>query len=614
MNNAPVGTMSPGAATGGMTTMFSAPAVETEARGDGSFVLRTRTPLGAYPPSVGALLARWARERPARTFLAERNGDAWRTVTYAEMFDAVRRTGGGMLAMGLTRETPVAILSQASIAHATVSLAALYAGIPVAPVSPAYSTQFGDLRRLQFVLNALAPGLVFAADANAYRGALEAVDAATPLVVESGEPPRANAHTLRELREGDADAADRAHAAVTPDHIAKILFTSGSTGEPKGVINTHRMLCSNQQSIVGLWPFLAEQDVVLVDWLPWHHTFGGNHNFNMALFHGGTLVIDDGRPIPGAFARSVAALGEHRPTLYFNVPRGHKLLVEALNADETFARRFFSRLRLIGNAAAALPKTTWDALRELAACYGEGEVPVTGSWGLTETAPMVTAVHYPLRDPADVGLPGPGSEMLFVRFENKLEVRVRGPAVTPGYWRRDDLTERAFDEDGFYRTGDAMRFADPYDPTMGLLFDGRLAENFKLSSGTWVDAGAVRIGVLAAAGTVIDEVVVAGENRDEIGLLLFAGPRARDAHSNEAALREGIGSLLAAYNTTAGGSSFRVGRALLVFEPLSPSDGEITDKGSVNQRRVLARRADAVQRLFDDAPAADVIVVSPERA
>jgi feruloyl-CoA synthase len=480
----------------------------------------------------------------------------------------------------------------------------LYAGIPVAPISPAYSTQFGDLRRLRFVLEALGPGLVFAADADAYRDALAIVDAELPLVIERGTAPRRGTRTLDELSSGEANGSiDAAHEAVGPDHIAKILFTSGSTGEPKGVINTHRMLCSNQQSLAQLWPFLHDHDLVLVDWLPWHHTFGGNHNFNMALFHGGTLFIDDGRPMPGRFERSVQALTDHPPTVYFNVPRGHKLLVDALTADETFARRFFSRLRLIGNAAAALPRTTWSSLRELSAQYGGGDIAVTGAWGLTETAPMATAVHYPLRDPADIGLPGPGTELLFVPAEHKLEVRVRGPLVTPGYWGRDDLTARAFDAEGFYRTGDAVRFADRSDPARGLLFDGRIAENFKLSSGSWVDAGAVRLAVLAAAGALVDDVVVAGENCDEIGLLLFVGQRARGQFSDEAALRANIAELLAAYNTTAGGSSHRVARFVLEFTPLSPAEGEITDKGSVNQRKVLERRAEAVQRMFSEPPA-----------
>ena len=593
-------------------TFFAAPSVAHERRPDGSQLLRSTWALGAYPRSIGASLARWAAERPHRTFLAERDGEGWRSATYGETFEAVRRVASGLLGMGLSRDTPVAILSENSLAHATLSLAALYAGIPVAPISPAYSTQYGDLRRLRFVLDALQPRLVFAEDADRYRDALGAVEAATAIVFDRGAVPRHDAHALSDLlASGLAPGLDTQQAGVGPDDIAKILFTSGSTGEPKGVINTHRMLCSNQQSLAQLWPFLAAHDLVLVDWLPWHHTFGGNHNFNMVLSHGGTLYIDDGKPLPGRFERSAAALAEHPPTVYFNVPRGHRLLVEALTADPSFAKRFFSRLRLIGNAAAALPPPTWNALRELAQRHGSGEVAVTGSWGLTETAPMATAVHYPLRDPADIGLPGPGTELLFVPFEHKLEVRVRGPLVTPGYWRRDDVTASAFDAEGFYKTGDAVRFADSGDPAQGLRFDGRIAENFKLSTGTWVDAGAVRLAVLAEAGALVDEVVVTGENRDQIGLLLFVGSRARGEFGSDDALREAIRERVERYNAAAGGSSQHAARALLEFDQLSAADGEVTDKGSVNQRRVLTRRAGAVERLFTDPAARDTIVMPP---
>jgi feruloyl-CoA synthase len=306
---------------------------------------------------------------------------------------------------------------------------------------------------------------------------------------------------------------------------------------------------------------------------------------------------------------------EQPPTLYFNVPRGHAMLVEALKADETFATRFFSRLRLIQNAAAALPPSTWDALRELAQRYASREIVIVGSWGLTETAPAVTAVHYPLRDPADIGLPLPGTEMLFAKNEARLEARVKGPNVTPGYWRRPELTAKAFDAEGFYRTGDAMKFQDQSDPTQGLLFDGRIAENFKLSNGTWVDAGGVRVAVLSAAGSLVDDCVVCGENRDAIGVVLILGARARAAHDQPVPLRDAIAALLRAHNAQARGSTSRIGRAVLTFEALSPVEGEITDKGSVNQRRVLERRPALLHRLFAEGDDAEVIdfTETPER-
>jgi feruloyl-CoA synthase len=599
--------------------MFAPIDIEVTRRPSGSVLLRSRRPLGPYPVELGSLLEHWASEAPERVYLAERSDDGagWDTVTYGEALRRVRRLASGWLALGLSRDRPLAILSEPSIAHALASLGAIYAGIPVAPISPAYSTQFGDLRRLEFVLDVLRPGLVFAEHAGPYADALRTVDPAAHLAVRTGEIPGRGFLRYDELLETPLDERlPEIRAGITPDDVAKILFTSGSTGEPKGVLNTHRMLCSNQASLAALWPFLREMPPVLVDWLPWHHTFGGNHNFNLVLTHGGTFYIDDGRPIPGRFERSLRNLADVAPTLYFNVPRGHRLLVDALRADAGFATKFFSRLQLISNAGAALPRHLWEELDRLARTHGAHAVPVVGSWGSTETSPMATAVHYALDDPANIGLPGPGTELLLVPAEGKTEVRVRGPLVTPGYWRRPDLTSAAYDEEGFYRMGDALRFADPGDPERGLLFDGRVAENFKLSSGTWVDAGAVRLGLAGALAPLVEDAVVTGADRDELGALLVPNLAACRALAQDAAdvlrderVRAAVAAGLAAYNAASGGSSQRVLRVLLLEEPLSPAEGEVTDKGSINQRRVIARRAATIERLY--AHPADRDVVRP---
>jgi feruloyl-CoA synthase len=598
-------------------SFFAAPAIELEERRDGATLLRSREPLGAYANDVASELERWARVTPNRPFLAERRDGAWKLFTYGETLAAVRAVGSAWLSLGLGATTPIAILSEPSIRHAIASLAAMYAGVPVAPISPAYSTQFGDLRRLQFILDALEPRLVFVESALAYRSALEIVPRSATVVAGAGAEG-SGMLSFDELSQGSISASvDRAHAGVKPDDVAKILFTSGSTGEPKGVINTHRMLCSNQQSLAQLWPFLRSHPPTIVDWLPWHHTYGGNHNFNLVLFNGGTLYIDDGRPIPTRFADSVRNNAEVKPTLYFNVPRGHRLLVEALRADDAFAQSFFTNLDLISNAAAALPATTWSELRRLAAMWCGREVAIVGAWGSTETSPMATAVHYALNDPANIGLPGPGTELKLVPTEYKVEVRVRGPLVTPGYWRRPDLTEAAFDDEGFYRMGDAIRFADPKKPVEGLLFDGRIAENFKLSSGTWVDSGALRLALIAATAPLVDDAVIAGADREEIVALLFPNAAAcralceDDNFARAEIVRLAIADALAAHNARAGGSSQHVAAALLVSEPLSPADGELTDKGSVNQRRVIERRSALVERLY--ALERDAEVITPSR-
>lgn len=603
-----------------MTTplRFAPPLVERIDRGRGSFLLRSPVPLSAYTRSVGAWLLDWARRAPQRVFLAERAGPGWRSVTYAQALDAARSIGTALRARGLSAERPVVILSDNSVDHALLALGAQYAGVPYAPISPAYSLLSSDHAKLRAIFALLAPGLVFADDAAKFGEALAAVGGGFELVASRNVPAGATAFESL-LATAPDPAVDAAFAAIEPDAIAKILFTSGSTGEPKGVVNTHRMLTSNQQMIRQCWPFLQDEPPVIVDWLPWNHTFGGNHNFNLVLANGGTLYVDEGKPAPGLIEKTVANLREVAPTLYFNVPRGFDVLLPFLENDAQLAARFFSRLKLIFYAGAALPQNLWERIERLAARLGH-RVAMVSAWGSTETAPLVTSVHFPIERAGVIGLPAPGTELLFVPSGDKLEMRVRGPNVTPGYFKRPDLTAAAFDAEGFYKIGDAGRLADPNDPTRGVVFDGRIAEDFKLLSGTWVHVGSLRVRAIAALAPVAQDVVIAGHDRESVGLLVF--PNAAACASlcpdlpagtplatliDDARVRAHVAAGLAALARDGRGSSNYATRALLLAEPPSIDANEITDKGYINQRAVLARRSAAVARLYAEPAPADVI-------
>ncbi len=573
------------------TNLRFAPArVEVEAREGRSRILRSPIPLAPFPRAVGEWLVHWARTSPDRVFLAERAGEAWRKVTYAGALDAVRSIGEALLARGLSADCPVAILSDNSVDHALLALGAMHAGIPAAPISPAYSLMSKDHAKLKGIFELLQPGLVYARDPAPFAPALEAVGARATGIEEL-------------LAEKPGARIDAAFAAVGPDTVAKILFTSGSTGSPKGVINTHRMLCSNQQSWAQLWPFLEETPPVLCEWLPWNHTFGGNATFNMVLRNGGTMYVDGGKPAPGLVETTVRNLREVSPTLYFNVPRGFDLLLPYLESDADLRRSFFRNLDAVFYAGAALPQNLWARLEALAVAENGGRLSMLSAWGSTETSPMATCVHYPIARAGVIGNPGPGTELKLVPSGTKFEVRVRGPNVTPGYWRRDDLTREAFDEEGFYRIGDAMKFVDPDDPAKGLAFDGRVAEDFKLMSGTWVHVGTVRVQLIAACDPLVQDAVITGHDREEMGALVFVNPAAAkalglDTDGVRARLQTALGKL-AAEST---GTSTAPVRLLVLDEPPSIDANEITDKGYINQRAVLERRAALVERLHAGAP------------
>jgi feruloyl-CoA synthase len=598
---------------------FAAPNIVAEREtGPGAALLKSADVLGAYPVTVMHSVREWARITPDHPVVAERAGDGWRTLGYGQAVAAADAIGQALLERGLGPGRPLLLLSGNSVDHLLVTLGAMTAGVPVAPVSVAYSLQSRDHARIRAILELIRPGAVFAEDAERFGPALDAL-AGVPAIVSQGDRPATERlAVLLDTEPGPAVAA--AFAGLEPGSLAKILFTSGSTGLPKGVLNTHRMLASNQQMIRQAWPFLATERPVIVDWLPWSHTFGGNHNMNMMLTSGGTLYVDAGRPVPGLFGQTVANLADVPPTIYFNVPAGYAQLVPALEADPGFAGRFFSRLRLMFNAAAALPSGLRDRLAEVALRTTGRVVPVTGSWGATETAPAVTSAHFAFADARCIGVPLPGAEVRLVPAEgDACEIRVRGPMVTPGYFGRPELTEEAFDDQGFYRTGDAVALADPENPNLGLIFRGRIAEDFKLGTGTFVRVGAVRSALLSAL-PVLSDAVLAGENRDfvaalawlnaaEAGAVLGTGPQPDGDLIVHAGLHDLLARALARHNDAAG-SAARVERLLVMARPASLDAGEITDKGYVNQRAVLARRAALVERLYADPVPAGVIVAA----
>ncbi|HEX5213639.1 MAG TPA: feruloyl-CoA synthase [Pseudolabrys sp.] len=576
--------------------------------------IRTAQALPPYHATLSAPLEHWAKAAPDRTFLAQRNAEgAWRTLSYAEVLATIRRIGAALLRRGLSPERPIAIISGNDIEHALLALAAMHVGIPYAPVSAAYSLLSNDFGKLRAILDLLTPGMVFANDGGPFARALyqtvpddiELVVARNPL----GDRPVTLFKDL--IGEEDASGIAAAQRRVTPDSIAKFLFTSGSTGNPKGVINTHRMLCSNQAMLAAGFAFVNDEPPVVVDWLPWSHTFGSNHNFNMVLVNGGSLYIDDGNPTPAGVPKTVRNLREIAPTIYFNVPKGYEALVPHFRTDETLRKNFFKHLKVLFYAGAGLNQTTRDDLDQLAVETTGERIIFLSSLGSTETSPLALACTFDFDRPGNIGLPAPGVELKLVPNEGKLEARLRGPHITPGYWRQPQLTREAFDEDGFYKIGDALKFADSADPGQGFLFDGRIAEDFKLSTGTWVSVGPLRARFIDACAPLVRDVVFAGPNRDDIVALVFpdyeacrrlapehAANAAPEAVFGDARVRLKFAALLDALAASSPGSSTRVVRAILLAEPASMDKGEMTDKGSINQRAVLKNRAALVDELY----------------
>lgn len=620
-------------------------------------ILRAAQPLGDYPAVLTDRLEHWARHAPDRTLLAWNRGHgqdepqttrtaqheprttrttriesgtggrSFDRLTYADALEKVRRLGQALLDRGLSADRPLAILSGNSVEHLLLALAAQHVGVPYAPVSPAYSLVSTDFGALRHVLGLLYPGLVFVSDLARFA---RAVDAAVARDVElaHANPARTpsmgrRTATFESLLATTPTAdVERRHASIAPDAVAKILFTSGSTGTPKGVVNTHRMICSNQQMILQTLPFLGDEPPVLVDWLPWHHTFGGNHNVGIVVYNGGSLYLDEGRPMPGAFDESVHNLREVAPTVYLNVPKGYEELVRAFRADRALASKFFDRVQVLFYAAAGLSQHVADELQQIAVeTCGERLILVTGL-GSTETAPMAICRPWASDQSQAIGLPVPGVEVKLVPAGTKLEIRVRGPNVTPGYWRQDDLTRAAFDDEAFYCMGDAARPVDPQDFSKGLVFDGRIKEDFKLSTGTWVSVGPLRAKILTHFAPYLRDAVIAGHDRDEVGMLVVPDIEAcrtlcRDlpetappsAVARHAAVRARLRELLATFAAGATGSATRLSRATVLEDPPSLDAGELTDKGSLNQRAILDRRRALVDDLYAETPPTHVITL-----
>jgi feruloyl-CoA synthase len=591
-------------------------------RADGTTVIESTETLGAYPRSIVDALEDWAQKTPDAVLMADRLGDGWRELSYADVMARIPPLGQALLDAGLGPDRPLIILSGNEIEHFLLGMAAIWVGIPYAPVSPAYSLVSTDFGKLRHIAKLLTPGMIYASDGTQFEPAIAAAFGADVRIVVRRNPIANWKNTVFDdlLKTPVTEAVARAHEAITADTIAKILFTSGSTGMPKGVITTNRMMACNQQMIRQALAFLADEPPVLLDWMPWNHVAGGSHNVGIAIYNGGSFYIDDGQPTPARFGRTLENLGMVQPTFFTNVPKAYEALVAAF-ADNPMARKnLFARVKLLQYAGAGLSQQVFDGLARAAiAETGERILIITG-YGSTETAPFAFTTTWPVEAAGHIGLPAAGISVKLVPNGEKRELRLKGPNVTPGYWRDDDKTGEAFDDEGYYCIGDAVRYADEDNLGLGLVFDGRVTEDFKLSTGTWVNFAAVRTGIIGACSPLIRDVVVTGLDRNFIAALIFPDFQAccRQAGlSGESSPAEVVShpkvqqwfqSALSGLALKSTGSSNHVARAILLADLPDIDKGEVTDKGSINQRAVRSYRNGLVEQLYAEAPCAEVMI------
>lgn len=588
-------------------SIFSAPDIDRIDCREGSFSVRSRTALEDYPERVLDCLPQWAARDPERLFISQQDSEGqWQSLSYGDLFQRVRALGQFFINQGCNADRPVAVLSENSIASATVILASMYAGVPVVPISAAYATIPEAFGRLDYCLEVITPGAIFVEDGQRFAGVVDRISCDFGLCI-TAKHPAAGMLSLATLFKTEPTSIDKVFQATGLDTVVKILFTSGSTGTPKGVINTNRMLSANQQQLLQIYPFLADDTPVLLDWLPWSHTFGGNEVFLMALRNGGHLYIDTGKPTPALFENTLKHLRTLQPTVFFNVPLGYDMLATALESDSELCEHFFQNMQMLFYSGSALPQSIWTRLEQLSLQATGKKIPIVTAWGLTETAPLVTGVHFNSSRSDNIGVPVAGCELKFIPSGDRLEIRVKGPQVTPGYWRNAEKTADIFDQEGFFITGDAAYLKQDDDPSAGIIFNGRVSEDFKLSSGTWVAVSQLRTTLTNVLAPLAQDVVVLGQDWDSVCLLIFPHLDACRTQFGIDISGDGLladPSILSAfherienYNSEHTASSMRVDKFAVLAEPPSMQDHEITEKGSINQRAVIKKREALVKQL-----------------